>query len=57
MDLIFYKNLQAGFGKNSSPVVFWKLDEIGKKLPSGIYIYVTKSGTGKTTGKLVIFND
>jgi hypothetical protein len=56
MDLIFNESLLVRTLKNF-PVLQWNPYEIGKKLPSGIYIYVTKSGTGKTTGKLVIFND
>jgi len=33
------------------------LDNDGKKLPSGVYIYVTKSGDNIKKGKIVIYND
>jgi hypothetical protein len=56
MDLIFSKNLQVTFGKDNAMVINWNLDDLGKKLPSGVYIYITGTGNEKTIGKLVIFN-
>ncbi len=57
MDLIFNKQLPVTFGKGNNTVVIWNLDETGRKLPSGVYIYVTKGEKEKTIGKLVIFNN
>ncbi|HSD63246.1 MAG TPA: MXAN_6640 family putative metalloprotease [Ignavibacteriaceae bacterium] len=57
MDLIFDKSLQVNLGKDYATVVKWNLDEVGKKLSSGVYIYVTKTSKGKTVGKLLILND
>ncbi|MBT8380621.1 MAG: hypothetical protein KJN64_15540 [Ignavibacteria bacterium] len=38
--------------------VSWNgLDNDGKKLASGVYVYVTKSGDDVETGKVVIFNE
>ena len=56
MELIYNKNLQVTFGKNNEEVITWNLDELGKKLPSGVYIYITGSGEEKIIGKLVIYN-
>ena len=33
------------------------LDNNGNKLPSGVYIYVTKSGDNIKKGKIAIYND
>ncbi len=57
MDLIFSKELPVTFGKDNAPIVAWNLDEVGKKIGSGIYIYVAQADNGKTVGKLVIFNE
>jgi hypothetical protein len=57
MDLIFNKELQVTFGKDNTPIVTWDLDEVGKKLASGVYIFVAEANKEKSTGKLVIFNE
>lgn len=57
MNLIFNKNLQVNFGKDNAPIISWNLDDVGKKLASGVYIYITKSDKEKSVGKLVIIND
>jgi len=57
MDLVFTKNLPVTYGKYDNPVLQWNLDDVGKKLSSGIYIYVVKSVKDKEVGKLVIFDE
>lgn len=57
MDLVFNKNLPVNLGKDYAAVVRWNLDDVGKKLASGVYIYVTKTSKGKTVGKLLILNE
>ncbi len=57
MNLIFNKSLQIETGKHYTPIVKWNVDEVGKKVSSGVYIYVTKTKQGKHVGKLVIINE
>jgi hypothetical protein len=57
MDLVYNKILQVYSGKDNNPVIKWDLGDVGKKLSSGVYIYVVKSDKEETIGKLVIFNE
>ncbi len=57
MDLIFNQTITVSFGKDYAPIIKWNLDQVGKKLASGVYIYVTKTGKGKAVGKLVILDE
>lgn len=57
MDLVFNKELPVTFGKDNTPIVSWNLDEVDKKLSSGVYIYVAQTDKEKNIGKLVIFNE
>lgn len=57
MDLIFNKELVVSFGKDNTAIILWNLDELGGKLASGVYIYVTEANKEKTMGKLVIFDE
>lgn len=39
-------------------VLKWNgLDNKNERVPSGVYVFITNSGSGKIVGKLVIFND
>lgn len=56
MDLVYSDRLAISNGQKV--VVKWNgRDESGKKLPTGIYIYVTKSDDTVKKGKLVIYNE
>ena len=58
MILVYSDNDYASPGKKGSFVLKWNgLDSKGKKLPSGVYIYITKNGNSTTLGKIVIFNE
>ncbi len=57
MRLVYSANDYASPGKKGSYILRWNgLDSNGEKLPSGVYIYYTKSGSSTTSGKIVIFN-
>jgi hypothetical protein len=56
MNLIYNGSLTVTFGRNNSTVINWNLNDIGKKLPSGVYIYITEDNGEKTIGKMVIIN-
>jgi hypothetical protein len=56
MDLIYAG--KADIIKGDKIVIQWNaLDNNGSKLPSGVYLYVTKSDDKITKGKLIIYND
>lgn len=57
MDLISNTNLNVTYDLKYNTIVKWDLDNIGKKLASGVYIYVTKTNKGEKVGKLVILNE
>ena len=57
MDLVFNKELPVTFGIGDTPIISWNLDDVGKKLASGVYIYITKADKEKHIGKLVIFSE
>ena len=58
MNLVYSKLQTVGTPVNGKYVIVWNaLDNQGKKLPTGVYIYVTKSGGNTTKGKLVIFDE
>ncbi|MBI9070829.1 MAG: hypothetical protein JEY94_04485 [Melioribacteraceae bacterium] len=57
MNLV-YSDDSPEFGSFDFDVVKWNgKNNDGKKLATGVYIYVTKSGDNIKTGKLVIYND
>ncbi len=57
MKLVFKGSEEATI-INGQAVVKWNAkNENNEKLPSGVYIFVTKSGDNIKKGKLVIFND
>lgn len=51
------KNIQSNFSKGSIKYCKISLDKSEFDYPSGVYIYVIKSGEDIFKGKLVIFND
>jgi hypothetical protein len=58
MNLVYSKEQTVGSPVNGKYVIVWNaLDKNGEKLPTGVYIYITKSGGNTTKGKLVIFNE
>ncbi len=55
--ILFSSNLKIHY-VNGQKVVKWDcMKNNSEKLPSGIYIYVAKSGDNISKGKLVIFNE
>ena len=57
MRLVYSANDYAYLGKKGTYILIWNgLDSNGDKLPSGVYIYFTKSGDNTTSGKIVILN-
>ena len=58
MELIFSDKLKVFFSRLDAPAVTWNVkDENDEKIPSGVYLYVTKRGNEIQKGKLAIFND
>ena len=58
MELIFSDKHEVFISRLNSPAVSWNVrDSDGNKVPSGIYIYVTKRSGEIKKGKLAIFND
>ena len=58
MDLIFISGNQPLAQRDGQAGIVWNvLDNNGKRLASGVYIYAVKSGDTTTLGKLVIFNE
>jgi hypothetical protein len=51
------KNIQSAYSKDSNKYCEISLDKSEVDFPSGVYIYVIKSGEDIFKGKLVIFND
>jgi hypothetical protein len=51
------KNIQSSYLKNSNKYCEISLNKSDFDFPSGVYIYVIKSGENIYKGKLVIFND
>ncbi|HEX9253153.1 MAG TPA: hypothetical protein VF870_12980 [Ignavibacteriaceae bacterium] len=51
------KNIQSAYSKGSTKYCEISLDKSEFDYPSGVYIYVLKSGEDIFKGKLVIFND
>ena len=57
MQLVYSSNLQIRY-LYGQKVVKWNAENNkNEKLPSGVYLFITKSGNNTTTGKLVIFNE
>ncbi len=57
MELV-YSNDDMPLPTDNKNVVSWKVkDNQGRKLASGVYIYVIKSGDEIQKGKLVILHD
>jgi len=58
MNLVYSKQQTVGSPVNGKYVIVWNaMGNNGEKLPTGVYIYMTKSGGNITKGKLVIFNE
>jgi len=57
MQLVYSESDYAYLGKKGTYRLIWNgLDSKGEKLPSGVYIYFTKTGSNTTSGKIVIIN-
>ena len=58
MELIFNNEFEVFISRLDAPAVSWDVkNNDGDKIPSGVYIYVTKRGGEIKKGKLAIFND
>ncbi len=57
MRLVYSREDYVFLGKRGTYIFSWNgRDSNGEKLPSGVYIYSTKTGSNTTSGKIVIFN-
>jgi hypothetical protein len=56
MDLVYSATTSVSV-INKTYVIWDVLDNAGKKLPSGVYIYVCKTGDSIKKGKIVVYND
>lgn len=57
MNVVYSANLQINTNSSGQKVIKWNVKNDNQKLPTGVYLFITKSGNNKKTGKLVIFHD
>ena len=58
MDLVYSITKPFDSLPGGQKALTWNgLDMKNQRVPSGVYIYITRTGNGKKIGKLVIFND
>lgn len=57
MELVYSITEQYDYISGQKVLKWNGLDNKNKRVPSGVYVFITNSGSGKIVGKLVIFND
>jgi len=57
MDLVYKSNLQIQYLYGQKVVKWNAMDKNNNRLPTGVYLFFTKSGNNITSGKLVILNE